>query len=50
MQPEFDDFKNFTQGFGFPNADAIFEAGEFWKTHQVGFFHDCNTRVEIYTR
>ena len=35
MQPGFVDFSNFAQGFGFAIREAISEAREFWKAHQV---------------
>ena len=37
MQPGFVDFSNFAHGFGFANGDAISEAREFSKAHQVEF-------------
>ena len=47
MQPGFVDFPNFAQGFGFGFAgrEAISEAREFSKTHQVGFCQGCDTGV-----
>ena len=36
MWPGFVDFPNFAQGFGFASREAIAEAREFSKTHQVG--------------
>ena len=37
MWPGFVDFLNFAQGFGFASREAISEAREFSKIHQVGF-------------
>ena len=37
MQPGFVDFHDFAQGFGFASREAILEAREFYKTHQVEF-------------
>ena len=45
MQPEFVDFPNFAQGFGFATREAISEAREFSKTHQVRFRQFCDTGV-----
>ena len=45
MQPRFVDFPNFAQGFGFASREAISEAREFSRTHQVGFRQDCETGV-----
>ena len=46
MQPEFADFPNFDQGYGFVSREAISEAREFSKTHQlVGFRQGCDTGV-----
>ena len=41
------DFPNFAQGFDFASREAISEAREFSKTHQVGFRPGCDTGVEI---
>ena len=46
MQPELVDFANFAQGFGFTSMEAISEAKEFPKTHQVGFHQGCDTGWE----
>ena len=43
MQPEFVDFPNFAQGFGFASREAISEARDFSKTHQVRFRQFCDT-------
>ena len=45
MQPEFIDFPNCTQGFGFTGREAISEARKFSKTHQMGVFQGCDTGV-----
>ena len=45
MQPGFVDFPNFAQGFGYASREAIFEASESSKTHQVGFRQGCDTGV-----
>ena len=44
-QPGFVDFPHFPQGFGFDCREAISEAREFSKTHQVGFRQGCDTGV-----
>ena len=45
MQPGFVDFPNFVKSFGFASREAIFQAREFSKTHQVGFRQGCDTGV-----
>ena len=45
MQLGLVDLKNFAQGFYFASREAIFEARELKKTHQVGFRQGCDTGV-----
>ena len=47
MQPGFADFPSLAQGFGFACREAISEAREFSKTHQVGFRQRCDTGVVV---
>ena len=45
MQPVFIIFQNFAQSIGFASKEAISEAREFSKTHQVGFLQGCEHRA-----
>ena len=47
MQPGLIDSQDFCQGFGFASRQAIFEAMEFQKTHDMGFHRGCD--VIVYT-
>ena len=49
-QPEFVDFPHFAQGFGFASREAISEAREFSKAHQVGFRQGCDTGVGLWPK
>ena len=47
MWPGFDDLPTFAQSFGFASKEAISEAREFSKTHQVGFFQGWDIGVDM---